>query len=101
MKYPVHLIFTDDLFCQATFPDHPGIVVAGPDPSSTMEKATMVLIDTLSNLLKSDCPVQMPSTCRLGQQLISIPEEMAIRIQARHNEYLTKMRPYPLRNDLT
>lgn len=67
MKYPVHLTFTQDLSCRATFPDHPGIVVEGPNPTETMDKATHMLIKTLSNLLKCKGPIQLPSPCKLGQ----------------------------------
>lgn len=84
MKYPVHLTFTENFSCRATFPDHPGILVEGSDPASTMDRAAHILIKTLSNLLKCKGPVQMPSPCRLGQQLIPIPEDLAIRIMARN-----------------
>lgn len=84
MEYPIQLTFKENLFCRATFPDHPGIFVEGSDAKSTLEKASAMLEKTLINLLKCKGPVQLPSPCKLGQQMIKIPEDLAVRIMARH-----------------
>lgn len=101
MKFPVLLVFTENLSCKATFPDHPGILVEGPDPTTTMDKAAQMLIKTLTNLLKCKGPVQMPSPCRLGQQLIAIPEDLAIRIQARNTIHRAMLDKYQSHNELS
>lgn len=94
MKYPVHLRFTANLTCQATFPDYPGIVVEDVDPEITLAKAKQVLIKTLSGLLKGKSPMQMPSACKLGQQLIEIPVEIAVRISAKNAKHQAVLDAY-------
>jgi predicted RNase H-like HicB family nuclease len=85
MKYPVFITFTETLTCFATFPDHPGILVEGPDPSTTLENAAQLLTKTISARLNSKDPVSMPSPCKLGHQLISVPETLAREIAASNN----------------
>jgi hypothetical protein len=101
MKYPIQIVITSNLSCIATFPDHPGIFVEGSDPSTTMDKAAQMLIKTLTNLLKCKGPVQMPSPCRLGQQLIAIPDDLAIRIQARNTIHRAMLDKYQSHNELS
>lgn len=101
MKYPVHLTFTKEISCRATFPDHPGIVVEAPNPTATMDKATHMLIKTLSGLLKCKGPIQLPSPCKLGQQLIPIPNDLAIRIEARNTIHNAMLGRYQTHNELS
>jgi hypothetical protein len=82
MKYPVLITFTETLTCIATFPDYPGLLVEGPDPSTTLDSAAQVLFKTITDQLKRKKPVRMPSQCKLGHQLISVSEDVARRIAA-------------------
>lgn len=85
MKYPVLITFTETLTCFATFPDHPGILVEGPDPSTILESAAQLLTKTITAQLNNKDPVRMPSPCKLGHQLISVSEDLARQIAASNN----------------
>ena len=85
MKYPVLITFNERLTCFASFPDHPRIKVEGPDPSTTLQSATQLLTESISAQLNGKEPVPMPSPCKLGYQLIPVPEDLARRVAASNN----------------
>ena len=87
MKYPAQIQFSKTLTCKVTFPDYPNIQVEGVNRELTITKARNLLIKTLMSRLSVQGPVPMPSACRLGQQLVKIPEDLAVRIITRNSIY--------------
>lgn len=82
MKYPVQLHLGTLGQWIATFPDFPTVRAESIDLQHARELAKDLLIEFIVDQIENHRPLPAPSTCRLGQEMISLPKSISLLIKA-------------------
>lgn len=82
MKYPVQLHLGKEGQWIASFPDFPTVKVESVDLQHARELAKDLLIELIVDQIENQRTLPAPSTCRLGQEMISLPKSISLLIKA-------------------